>query len=80
MKTFARLDRLPPYVIATVNQIKMEARHAGKDIVDLGMGNPDIGTPQHIVDKLTEAAQKPQNHRYSASMGITKLRMAISSW
>jgi len=80
MKTFARLDRLPPYVFATVNQIKMEARHAGKDIIDLGMGNPDIGTPQHIVDKLTEAAQKSQNHRYSASMGITKLRMAISSW
>jgi alanine-synthesizing transaminase len=80
MKTFARLDRLPPYVFATVNQIKMEARHAGKDIIDLGMGNPDIGTPQHIVDKLTEAAQKAQNHRYSASMGITKLRMAISSW
>ena len=80
MKTFARLDRLPPYVFATVNQIKVEARHAGKDIIDLGMGNPDIGTPQHIVDKLTEAAQKPQNHRYSASMGITKLRMAISDW
>ena len=80
MKTFARLDRLPPYVFATVNQIKMEARHAGKDIIDLGMGNPDLGTPQHIVDKLTEAAQKPHNHRYSASMGITKLRMAISDW
>ena len=80
MKTFARLDRLPPYVFATVNQIKMAARHAGKDIIDLGMGNPDLGTPQHIVDKLSEAAQKPHNHRYSASMGITKLRMAISSW
>jgi alanine-synthesizing transaminase len=80
MKTFARLDRLPPYVFAAVNKIKMDARHAGKDIIDLGMGNPDIGTPQHIVDKLTEAALKPQNHRYSASMGITKLRMAISSW
>ena len=80
MKTFARLDRLPPYVFATVNQIKMDARHAGKDIIDLGMGNPDLGTPQHIVDKLTDAAQKPHNHRYSASMGITKLRMAISSW
>ena len=80
MKTFARLDRLPPYVFATVNQIKMDARHAGKDIIDLGMGNPDLGTPQHIVDKLTEAAQKAHNHRYSASMGITKLRMAISSW
>ncbi len=80
MKSFARLDRLPPYVFATVNQIKMEARREGKDIIDLGMGNPDLGTPQHIVDKLIEAAQKPHNHRYSASMGITKLRMAISSW
>jgi alanine-synthesizing transaminase len=80
MKTFARLDRLPPYVFATVNKIKMDARRAGKDIIDLGMGNPDLGTPRHIVDKLTEAAQKPQNHRYSASMGITKLRMAIADW
>ncbi len=77
---FARLDRLPPYVFATVNQIKMEARRAGKDIVDLGMGNPDLPTPPHIVNKLVEAARKPQNHRYSASMGITKLRLAISAW
>ena len=80
MKTFARLNRLPKYVFAAVNQIKMDARHAGEDIVDLGMGNPDLGTPQHIVDKLIEAAQKPQNHRYSASMGIRKLRMAIADW
>jgi alanine-synthesizing transaminase len=80
MNKFARLDRLPPYVFATVNKIKMDARHAGEDIIDLGMGNPDLGTPQHIVDKLTEAAQKPPNHRYSASMGITKLRMAITGW
>jgi len=80
MFTFARLDRLPPYVFATVNEIKMEARRAGQDIIDLGMGNPDLGTPQHIVDKLIEAAQKSPNHRYSASMGITKLRMAIASW
>ena len=80
MTTFARLDRLPPYVFATVNQIKMEARRAGADIVDLGMGNPDLGTPPHIVEKLVEAAQKPHNHRYSASMGITKLRMAIADW
>lgn len=77
---FARLDRLPPYVFATVNKIKMDARHAGEDIIDLGMGNPDLGTPQHIVEKLTEAAQKAHNHRYSASMGITKLRMAIAGW
>ncbi|RPJ17522.1 MAG: aminotransferase class I/II-fold pyridoxal phosphate-dependent enzyme [Desulfobacteraceae bacterium] len=77
---FARLDRLPPYVFATVNKIKMDARHAGEDIIDLGMGNPDLGTPEHIVEKLTEAAKKPHNHRYSASMGITKLRMAIAGW
>jgi alanine-synthesizing transaminase len=77
---FARLDRLPPYVFATVNQIKMEARREGQDIIDLGMGNPDLGTPGHIVDKLIEAAQKPPNHRYSASMGITKLRLAIANW
>jgi len=80
MDKFARLDRLPPYVFATVNKIKMEARRAGEDIIDLGMGNPDIGTPQHIVDKMTEAAQKPHNHRYSASMGITRLRVAIANW
>ncbi len=80
MTTFARLDRLPPYVFATVNKIKMDARRAGEDIIDLGMGNPDLGTPQHIVDKLVEAAQKPHNHRYSASMGIRKLRMAIADW
>lgn len=80
MSKFARLDRLPPYVFATVNELKMEARRAGKDIIDLGMGNPDLSTPQHIVDKLIEAAQKPHNHRYSASMGITKLRQAISNW
>jgi len=80
MTKFARLDRLPPYVFATVNEIKMNARRDGKDIIDLGMGNPDLGTPKHIVDKLVEAAQKPHNHRYSASMGIKKLRAAISDW
>ena len=80
MTEFARLDRLPPYVFAQVNAIKMEARRSGQDIIDLGMGNPDLGTPEHIIDKLVEAARKPQNHRYSASMGITKLRHAISSW
>jgi alanine-synthesizing transaminase len=80
MTKFARLDRLPPYVFATVNGIKMEARRAGQDIIDLGMGNPDLGTPDHIVDKLVEASRKPHNHRYSASMGITKLRGAISDW
>jgi alanine-synthesizing transaminase len=80
MKEFARLDRLPPYVFTRVNQIKMDARHAGEDIIDLGMGNPDMPTPKHIVDKLVEAARKGHNHRYSASMGITKLRLAISKW
>jgi alanine-synthesizing transaminase len=80
MTQFARLDRLPPYVFAQVNEIKMEARRAGQDIIDLGMGNPDLGTPKHIVDKLVESAQKEHNHRYSASMGITKLRYAICDW
>jgi alanine-synthesizing transaminase len=80
MEKFARIDRLPPYVFTTVNKIKMDARHAGEDIIDLGMGNPDLPTPKHIVDKLLEAAQKPHNHRYSASKGITKLRMAIANW
>lgn len=77
MTKFARLNRLPPYVFAVVNQIKMDARHAGEDIIDLGMGNPDLGTPDHIVDKLIESARKPHNHRYSASRGITRLRGAI---
>jgi len=80
MAQFARLDRLPPYVFATVNAIKMEARRAGEDIIDLGMGNPDMGTPPHIVEKLVEASQKPHNHRYSASMGIARLRLAIADW
>jgi alanine-synthesizing transaminase len=80
MTQFARLDRLPPYVFAQVNEIKMEARRTGQDIIDLGMGNPDLETPRHIVDKLVESARKGHNHRYSASMGITKLRHAISDW
>ncbi|MDD8017885.1 MAG: alanine transaminase [Bacteroidota bacterium] len=80
MKNFERLNRLPPYVFAIVNEMKMNARRAGEDIIDLGMGNPDQATPQHIIDKLTEAAQKNSNHRYSASKGITKLRVAICDW
>ena len=80
MKNFERLNRLPPYVFAIVNELKMNARRSGEDIIDLGMGNPDQPTPQHIIDKLTEAAQKNSNHRYSASKGITKLRVAICDW
>ena len=80
MKDFARLDRLPPYVFAQVTEFKMEARHRGEDIVDFGMGNPDIGTPAHIVEKLVESARKPINHRYSASMGIPNLRKQVSAW
>ncbi|HEX9022175.1 MAG TPA: alanine transaminase [Nitrospirota bacterium] len=77
---FGRIKRLPPYVFAIVNTMKIEARRRGEDIIDLGMGNPDQGTPRHIVDKLIEAAQNPKNHRYSASKGITKLRSAICDW
>ncbi|MCP4744899.1 MAG: aminotransferase class I/II-fold pyridoxal phosphate-dependent enzyme [Desulfobacteraceae bacterium] len=80
MAKFSRLNRLPPYVFSQVNEIKMESRRAGEDIIDLGMGNPDLGTPEHIVEKLVEASRKPHNHRYSASMGITKLRLAIANW
>ncbi len=80
MQEFRRMSRLPPYVFTIVNDIKMEARRRGEDIVDLGMGNPDIPTPRHIVDKLIEAAEKGHNHRYSASKGITKLRHAICDW
>lgn len=77
---FNRIKRLPPYVFAIVNQLKMEARRRGEDIIDLGMGNPDLPTPKHIVDKLCEAAHNPKNHRYSASKGITQLRVAITEW
>lgn len=77
---FGRIKRLPPYVFAIVTAMKIEARKRGEDIIDLGMGNPDQATPQHIVDKLIEAAQNPKNHRYSASKGITKLRSAICDW
>ena len=80
MQEFRRMTRLPPYLFSIVNDLKMEMRRKGEDIIDLGMGNPDIPTPKHIVDKLVEAAQKGHNHRYSASKGITKLRHAISNW
>ncbi|MFC1868770.1 aminotransferase class I/II-fold pyridoxal phosphate-dependent enzyme [Thermodesulfobacteriota bacterium] len=80
MQEFRRMSRLPPYVFATVDKLKMDLRHKGEDIIDLGMGNPDIPTPKHIVKKLVEAAKKGHNHRYSASAGIPKLRLAIAQW
>lgn len=80
MQDFQRMSRLPPYVFAIVNNLKMELRRRGEDIIDLGMGNPDLPTPKHIVDKLIEAAKNSRNHRYSASAGITNLRQAIANW
>jgi alanine-synthesizing transaminase len=80
MDDFYRIKRLPPYVFAIVNDLKTKARSRGEDVIDLGMGNPDLGTPKHIVAKLIEAAQNPKNHRYSASRGITRLRVAITRW
>ena len=77
---FHRMMRLPPYIFGIVNQLKMEARRRGEDIIDLGMGNPDLATPKHIVNKLIEAVKNPRNHRYSASKGIYKLRLAITDW
>ena len=75
---FRRIDELPPYVFATVDELKRELRHAGRDVVDLGFGNPDIPSPEIAVEKLREAALKPANHRYSASRGIAQLRRALS--
>jgi alanine-synthesizing transaminase len=80
MQEFRRMNRLPPYVFRVVDTLKMDLRRKGEDIIDMGMGNPDIPTPKHIVDKLVEAAKKGRNHRYSASAGITKLRDAIAKW
>jgi alanine-synthesizing transaminase len=80
MEEFQRIQRLPPYVFAVVTELKSKMRHAGEDIIDLGMGNPDLPTPKHIVEKLIEAARNPRNHRYSASRGIPKLRLAICNW
>ncbi|MEK7683226.1 MAG: aminotransferase class I/II-fold pyridoxal phosphate-dependent enzyme [Nitrospirota bacterium] len=80
MFEFNRIKRLPPYVFAIVNGLKMEARKRGEDIIDLGMGNPDMPAPKHVIDKLCEAANNPKNHRYSASKGITQLRMAVCEW
>lgn len=80
MANFERINRLPPYVFAIVNELKMQMRRQGEDIIDLGMGNPDLATPKHIVDKLVEASTKADNHRYSASRGIPNLRRAICDW
>ena len=80
MEDFKRIKRLPPYVFSIVNELKVKARARGEDIIDFGMGNPDLATPDHIVDKLVEAVRNPRNHRYSASRGITKLRHAICDW
>ncbi|MBQ4567643.1 MAG: aminotransferase class I/II-fold pyridoxal phosphate-dependent enzyme [Desulfovibrio sp.] len=77
MEEFSRIQRLPPYVFAVVGELKMQLRRQNVDIVDFSMGNPDIPTPGHVVDKLVEASQKPVNHRYSLSRGIPNLRKAI---
>jgi len=80
MNEFERIERLPNYIFAVVNDLKMQARRAGEDVIDFSMGNPDGMTPKHIVDKLIESAQKPKTHGYSVSKGIYKLREAITNW
>ncbi|SBV91164.1 putative aminotransferase, PLP-dependent [uncultured delta proteobacterium] len=80
MSEFPRMHRLPPYVFAVVGDLKMQLRRQNVDIVDMGMGNPDMPTPQFIVDKLVEASAKAVNHRYSVSRGIPNLRKAICDW
>lgn len=76
---FHLIKRLPPYVFNEVNRLKAEARAAGRDIIDFGMGNPDQPAPPHVVAKLAEAAADPRTHRYSASRGIPGLRKAVSA-
>lgn len=80
MHEFSRIKRLPPYVFNGVNALKIAARRRGEDIIDFGMGNPDQPTPPHVVAKAIEALNNSRNHRYSASKGITKLRLAITNW
>src|SRR5882762_4390434 len=80
MRKFARIERLPPYVFNITNELKMAARRAGEDVIDMSMGNPDGPTPKHIVAKLVEAAQRPDTHGYSVSKGIPRLRRAICGW
>src|SRR6478736_2044445 len=75
---FCRVEDLPPYVFAAVDQLKRELRRDGRDVIDLGFGNPDIPSPAIAVEKLREAALKPSNHRYSASRGIEQLRRAVT--
>lgn len=77
---FHRIKRLPPYVFEEVNRMKAQARAAGEDIIDLGMGNPDSPTPRHIVDKLIETVQDGRTHRYSTSRGIPGLRRANAAY
>ena len=77
---FHRFDRLPPYVFAEVTALMLEARRAGRDVVDLGMGNPDLPTPPHVLDKIRSVAANPRTHRYSSSRGIPNLRAAICEW
>ncbi len=77
---FHRIKRLPPYVFESVNRLKAAARLRGEDIIDFGMGNPDMPTPQHIVDKLVETVARPRTHRYSASKGIPGLRRAQAAY
>ena len=77
---FEKINRLPKYIFAEINDIKMRARREGKDIIDFSMGNPDASTPKPIIDKLCETAQRPKTHGYSASKGIYKLRLAMSKW
>ena len=77
---FYRIRRLPPYVFEEVNRLKAEARARGEDIIDFGMGNPDMPTPKHIVEKLVEAARDPRSNRYSASRGIKGLRRAMAAY
>jgi alanine-synthesizing transaminase len=77
---FNKLNRLPPYILSEVTELTRASRRAGEDIIDLGMGNPDLATQQQVVEKICEAAQDPRNHLYSSSHGLPNLRAGITDW
>ena len=80
MERASIVDTLPVYIFDETNRLKLEARQAGRDVIDFGMGNPDIPTPKPIVEKLRQAVLDPRNHRYSVSRGIPGLRRELAGW